>query len=179
MGQRGPTGKPTKMKVLQGTFRKDRAPDNEAKPDIVKPEKPSWMKLHKYKVAENKDRDIMKYANEYWDDNAEKMAAIGLLTEIDIQSFAMFCVAYGEFINSLLKMVKQGSIVKFNSGHVEQHPYAIRSDKGFNKYRQMCKQFGTTPASRTGIEAEVKENGKPSREDILKGDVGRYGTSSS
>jgi len=173
MGKRGPTPKPTKKKILQGTFRKDRAPENEVKPDIVKPEKPSWMKLYKYKVAENKDRDILKYANDFWDENAEKMADIGLLTEIDIQSFAMLCVAYGEWINALLKMVEQGSIVKYKeSGYVNQHPYAIRADKAFNKYKKMCREFGVTPASRTNIEAEIEENNKPSREDILNGDVG-------
>jgi len=172
MGKRGPSGKPTKKKILQGTFRKDRAPDNEAKPDIVEPEKPTWLKLYKYKKAENTDRDVMKYANKYWDKNAKKMAKVGLLTEIDTESFAMLCIAYGEFINALLKMVSQGSVVKYDSGNIQQHPYAIRADKAFNKYRQMCKQFGVSPASRSGIEAEVENNGKPSREEILNGEVG-------
>ena len=56
MGQRGPSGKPTNKKILQGTFRKDRAPDNEAKPDIVEPEKPSWLTLYNYK--QDKDEEI-------------------------------------------------------------------------------------------------------------------------
>ncbi len=171
MGQRGPSGKPTNKKILQGTFRKDRAPDNEAKPDIVEPEKPSWLKLYKYRQDENVDRNIIKYANKYWDKNAKKMARVGLLTEIDTESFAMLCIAYGEFINALLKIIKQGSIVKFKSGHVEQHPYSIRSDKAYNKYRQMCKQFGVSPASRTGIEANVSENKKIPAEDILNREV--------
>ena len=160
MGQRGPTGKPTKKKILQGTFRKDRAPNNEAQPDIVKPEKPTWMKMYKYRVDENADRDILKFANDYWDENADSMARNGLLTEIDIQSFSMLCVAFGEWINALLKQVKQGSIIKFKSGHVDQHPYSIRADKAYNKYRQMAKQFGVTPASRSGIEAEIAQADK-------------------
>ena len=172
MGQRGPTGKPSKVKKLHGTYRGDRAPDNEANPEPANPEKPTWMKMYKYKKAENEDRAIMKHANKYWDKNAEKMAKVGLLTEIDIESFAMLCVAYGEFINALLKMVEQGSIVKFNSGNIQQHPYSIRADKAYNKYRQMCKQFGVSPASRTGIEAEVEREEKPTAEDILNGDAG-------
>ena len=170
MGERGPSGKPTNKKILQGTFRKDRAPNNEARPDIIEPVKPEWLNIENYD-DDNKDKAIMEHANKYWENNASKMVRVGLLTEIDIESFGLLCIAYGEFINALLKMVKQGSAVKFKSGHIQQHPYAIRADKAFNKYRQMCKQFGVSPAARTGIEAEVQQEQSKSVEDILNGNV--------
>lgn len=47
MGQRGPKTKPTELKLMQGTYRKDRAPENEPKPNAPPslPEPPSYMDI--------------------------------------------------------------------------------------------------------------------------------------
>ena len=168
MGQRGPAAKPSKLRELEGTTKDGPNTENEAEPNVPdKLEKPTWFKLRNFRVDENQDRDIIKYANKFWDKNAPKMKKIGLLTEVDIDSFVSLCISYGQFVNATLNIVKNGIEKVSPKGHRQQSSYAIRQDKAFNKYRQMCKQFGVSPASRTSIEATVQDDSAPDAEDLL------------
>ena len=154
MGKRGPSAEPTNLKVLKGNPGKRPLNENEPKPAPSLPEKPTWMKLKYYKVDETKDRDILKYANEFWDKNTQKLFDLGLLTDIDEESYAIICVSYGEWVYCQIKSIIIGAAVEYESGHVQQHPYAIRADKAYKKYKGMAQEFGLTPSSRTAIEVE-------------------------
>jgi len=155
MGKRGPSPKPTKLKVLEGNPGKRPLNENEPKPTPSLPDKPTWMKLRYYKVDETVDRDILKYANEFWDKNTGKLFDLGLMTDIDTESFAMLCVCYGEWVYTQIEAIKKGETISYpDSGYVNQHPYAIRADKAYKKYKGMAQEFGLTPSSRSGINVE-------------------------
>lgn len=74
--------KPTRLKLLEGTTRADRARENEPEPpegEIVRP-------------------DYVKYrAAEIWDANIAIVTAMGTLTVADVQPFARWCVGMAEF----------------------------------------------------------------------------------
>lgn len=65
--------KPTNLKILEGTFRKDRAA-NEPKPVPIAPPKPAWLKCA---------------AGEIWKQLAPDLDAVGCLTRVDGPAFAL------------------------------------------------------------------------------------------
>jgi P27 family predicted phage terminase small subunit len=155
MGKRGPAPKPTTLKVLEGNPGKRPLNENEPKPVPSLPEKPTWLKLRYYTIEDTKERDILKYANEFWDKNTSKLFDLGLLTEIDSESYAILCVCYGEWVSSQIKTIIEGETVTYEeSGYTAQHPYALRADKAYKKYKDMAQEFGLTPSSRSGIDVK-------------------------
>lgn len=74
--------KPTRLKLLEGTARKDRARDNEPEPpegEVVRP-------------------DFLKYREiELWNEYEPILLAMGTLTVADVPLFAVWCVKMAQF----------------------------------------------------------------------------------
>lgn len=130
---------------------------------VIDPKKPEWFKLENYKPEENKSIEIMEYANKLWENNANKMAKTGLLTELDIHSFTLLCVAYGEFINYTKKIAEEGNN--------QEQAYLTHQDKAYNRYANMCEEFKVKPVNRKEIEAEIIKGNEPEIQDLLDGSV--------
>jgi P27 family predicted phage terminase small subunit len=71
------------MKVLQGTFRNDRANPDEPKPEIPDVlNAPAWLD---------------DYGREAWDKLVPQLVKLGLFTSLDLLFFAMICADYSVF----------------------------------------------------------------------------------
>lgn len=82
MGARGPAPTPTAVKKLRQTFRPDRAPQNEAIPNLARGDQlkaPDW---------------LGQGAREKWEELALRLHSLGLLTEIDLDTFALYCTTW-------------------------------------------------------------------------------------
>lgn len=115
----GAKPKPAKLHLLHGTDRKDRARADDVQPEKLTevPEKPSWLGGNARKV---------------WDEYAPKLVKLGLLTEIDIASFAMLCQQYGNYLGDQKQMKK-----------------TVASDLA--QIRALLSEFGMSPSSRRGL----------------------------
>ena len=82
MGARGPAPTPSIIKERRGTYRPDRAPKNEATPNLASGEQlkaPDW---------------LSEGAREKWEELALRLHNQGLLTELDLDIFAAYCTAW-------------------------------------------------------------------------------------
>ncbi len=84
MSKGGHNRKPSKSKIIQGTFQKDRNPKNELEPEVVcsDPKRPSHLN---------------RYAKKLWKSLVAELVEKGILTVVDQAALEVCCVAFGEF----------------------------------------------------------------------------------
>ena len=146
---------PDSLKMIRGTFRKDRVNKNAPNPALVCP-KPS-------KSLNDKERKV-------WNELAPILYDVGVLTEMDVvamtflcRDIAMYqeCIAIVKKEGRIIEMVgSQGQIVrKVNPWHTIQRQLA-------DSILQMLREFGMTPASRMKIVVDEKPKEKSKLEEL-------------
>lgn len=141
--------KPTQLKVIQGTYRKDRAAANEPQPEKVSnvPKPPAY---------------LTKYAKTLWVSLATELTEQGILTKIDIPALEACCEAYGQYraaheavfhphdpdTGKRIKRTLEEYMDKRNS---QTMPEYTAMTKAFNLFKTYLIEFGMTPASRGRI----------------------------
>ena len=143
MAQRGRKPKPTALKELEGNPGKRQLNSNEPKPKAKAPSCPKWL-----------DDDAKKE----WRRLSKQMEQMGILTEIDMAAFAGYCQAYSRWKAAEEFISKHGSIVKTPSGYWQQVPQVSIAQQYLKQMSKFCEQFGLTPASRSRIAADTKQN---------------------
>lgn len=149
MGRRGSPPKSTHLKLLAGTFRKDRAkhhPQPQASPEVPTP--PAFLG----KTAKNEWRRV-----------APELHRLGLLTQLDRASFAAYCASYGRWVELEKIVTAQGMTFMTKRGVVYKRPEVTMAQKECALMRQFALEFGLTPTSRSRI--EVPEPPKPDDDD--------------
>jgi P27 family predicted phage terminase small subunit len=140
--------KPTALKLLQGTFRKDRARKREPRPKVGDrpPSAPSY---------------LGKIARAEWTRLAKRLHVLGLLTEVDRSKFAMYCQAYARWQEAEQVITDQGMTFMTDKGYVCQRPEVSISNKQCEIARKIGAEFGLDPAARSRIDVDVPEREKP------------------
>ncbi|WP_256846924.1 phage terminase small subunit P27 family [Paenibacillus sp. Pae108] len=145
MGQRGPNKKPTELKLLQGTYRPDRAPENEPKPDkpSTVPDPPSYLD---------------PVAKKEWRRLAPELIRLGLLTVADLVAFETYCLAYGRLVAATKSLKKAKSMFheytnKAGATNFVSRPEIAVIQKESLVIKAFCAEFGLSPAARTRMEA--------------------------
>lgn len=152
----GQNRKPTKMKVLEGTFRADRANENEPQPKSVKIAPPPSIKLNKWGMEE-------------WARSSRNLIAVDVLSEADLTALAAMCYEFGEFVECGLKVKEVQEIDEHLQGLsrdeftpdqiIEIMQIKFLAGKNLEKlrkehleaYSKLAQQFGLTPASRAKV----------------------------
>src|SRR5262249_30555305 len=101
------------------------------------------------------------YACDEWCRVAPALHAMGLLTVVDIQPLAAYCVAYAHWRTSLeaLKAIAEkdpatsGLLLKSNYGTAVQNPLVTIARKSAGDMLRYAGEFGFTPAARARIAA--------------------------
>src|SRR4051812_27624862 len=96
MGRRGPPAKPTKLKLVEGTFRQDRGSINEAKPEVAIPPIP---------------KDLTDEAKVEWIRISEELQMVGLLSRIDRAALAAYCESWARWRVAEAKLRETGLVV--------------------------------------------------------------------
>lgn len=140
MGRRGPAPKPTHLKIIEGTFRKDRAPANEPKPKPYVPTCPRWLG-HEAKAE--------------WRRIVPELMQLGLLTKIDRSALAAYCGAYEMWYEAKKSLDEAGTLVQVTeSGYVAPRPEVGIINSALKTMKAFLAEFGMSPASRTRVNAE-------------------------
>lgn len=137
--------KPTKLKVLEGTFRKDRALENEIQPEVKLPDPPKW---------------LGKKAAEVWEDLAQRFYDLNVLTEIDKYALGMLCQELGRFIDAEEVLNNKGigsTLHQQKNGNITTSPMLWVSNGALKNAYQLMTAFGMTPAARTKVAQELKD----------------------
>ncbi len=160
MAKTGRPRKPTEIRVLEGNRSKRPLPMNEPKPppamNDVKP--PSWM---------NKDGKKM------WKRLVPTLQRLRLLTEADLESFSMLCQSWGDYVEFVKDIKKNGKYcIYVNKGGGEnevERPAVKLMHRAYERYKALCSEFGLTPASRTRIEVKALDEEYDPMEALLSG----------
>lgn len=142
MATRGRKPKPTALKVFEGNPGKRPLNTDEPMPERRAPECPDWLE---------------EEAKVEWTRMADKMEALGILTEIDMTAFAGYCQAYARWMEAEEFMSKHGTIFKTPSGYIQQVPQVSIAQTYLKVMKDFCSEFGLTPASRSRIKVNTNK----------------------
>ena len=138
MSHRGRRPKPTKLKILAGNPGKRPLNQREPKPRISLPQCP---------------KELTDTAKREWRRIVKDLATLGILSRIDRAALAVYCAAWGRWIEAEEKLRQHGVIVKSPNGFPVVSPYLAVANQSIKQMTRMVVEFGMTPSSRTGIEA--------------------------
>ena len=138
--------KPTKLKLIQGTFRKDRTVKNEPQPKSVIeiPRPPSY---------------LSKYAKKMWKALVGELVHKGILTMVDLHALEVCCETYGQYrlaheavfrpIDPETGKRTKRTLAEYMKGRNSQTtPEYTAMTKAFTSFKGYLAEFGLTPASR-------------------------------
>jgi P27 family predicted phage terminase small subunit len=148
MGQRGPAPKPTQTKVLQGTYRPDRAPGEvfPEPPDDLTP--PDW---------------LSEPARDKWSELAPILADQGLLTECDLDILSLYCNTWVRWREADDALQREGMTTTAQSGYQQVSPYYTIASKSQAELRALADRLGLSPSARSRIAIQPK----PGKEELL------------
>lgn len=147
MGQRGPRNKPSELKVLEGTYRPDRAAKNEPKPRAPNslPDPPSYFDA---------------VAKKEWKRIGPELMRLALLTVVDMGAFEAYCLSYSRLV-AATKSLKKSKVMfheytnKAGATNFVARPEIAVIQKESMVIKAFCAEFGMTPAARTRMEAPI------------------------
>lgn len=136
--------KPTRLHILHGTARKDRINALEPKPTVAErvPSPPAH---------------LSDEAKREWRRMGKELHALGLLTVVDKAEFAVYCQAWGRWVESELSLRQFGPVIITPNKMLAQSPYLAIANRAMAEMRAAAASFGMTPASRGKVKADVPE----------------------
>lgn len=82
---------------------------------------------------------------------ARKLYQLGLLTELDSSALALYCQAFGRWVQAEEKLKQFGLLIKTPNDHPAQSPYLSIANKSMEQMKSLLGEFGMTPSSRSRI----------------------------
>lgn len=136
---------PRQSKIIRGTFRNDRNPENEPEPEkcTAIPSPPSY---------------LGSYAKGLWRRIAKAMVEAGILTTVDLPALEFMCSAYEEFreAREVVYFTAKGkarTLRQYMRGKNSQTmPEYNAMKNAFSTYKSYATEFGLTPSSRNRID---------------------------
>lgn len=138
--------KPTQLKKIEGTLRKDRANHREPKP----------------KPADSLEPPIKldSHGRAFWDYHAAKLKGLGLLTECDTYSLAIAC-EWWSVHRRALEGLKTDLVHSTDSNGECCRPELTAAKQAFGNLQTLMQRFGLDPQSRSKISVPTPEDKDP------------------
>lgn len=137
MGKRGPAPKPTKLKILNGNPGKRPLNEHQPQPSAGEPQCPDWM------PAEAKRK---------WRELVPELLRIGMLTVVDRETLAAYCLACSELKQATERLQKDGRYQTTKNGYLTDHPAVAQQRSAMEVIKRFSVLFGLDPSSRQGID---------------------------
>lgn len=135
MGERGPTRKPTAVRIAEGSLTAEYRNDLEPTPTVGVPEKPEH---------------LGEVASKEWDRIVPILMDMHVLTVADGSALAAYCKAYERWIEAEA-LLANGEFVVDSPQGPKPNPACNVSWTAVEQMRKFMAEFGMTPASRTRI----------------------------
>lgn len=142
--------KPTKIKVIQGTFRQHRAPKNEPKPSPISedPRPPAWLPPAGKKL---------------WKHLVPQLRTLGLLSDLYLPTLEATCLSYGIMVGSwrVIKATKRelpdGRVLRGRQAYLHGQnsqtiPELIAMQKAQASFGSYLGRFGLSPSDMSSID---------------------------
>jgi len=150
VGKTGRLHKPTHLKLVTGTIRKDRRNKAEAKPNQRMPAPPEELSVE---------------ARAEWDRKSRQLFTCGLLTVIDDAVLAAYCQAFGRWkqaeraLGEMTRrdLITSGLMIKTHKGNVIQNPLVGTANKAMHDMVRYAAELGMTPSARSRVKADTEK----------------------
>lgn len=130
---------PRKLKIVKGTFRKDRANPNEPDYPVEIPKSPDHLN---------------ELGKKEWDGMAKVFFDQGLLSQVDKAALASYCQLYGRWAQAETDLNNSTLLIKTTSGNIIQNPLLGIANTALKLMNKCLLEFGMTPASRSKVSAK-------------------------
>lgn len=134
--------KPTAIKMLEGNPGKRALNHAEPKPRVVAPRPPEYLG----------DAEKTK-----WKAAVKELYQLGLLTAIDQDALAMYCVVFVRWQKAEKMVREKGEIIKTAAGNIIQNPFLSIANRALDQLNKMGAEFGMTPSSRSRVKADFMD----------------------
>ena len=134
----GPPKKPTALKLVEDTYRKDRVAKNEPKPKCAMPQPP---------------KNFNAVAKEEWDRIVKELYDNGLMTNLDRAALVAYCEFWAHYVDASEKLKRRNMVSTTAAGNLVENPYFSIKKRCAELMHKFLVEFGMTPASRTRISA--------------------------
>ena len=128
---------PTNLRVLRGNPSGRPLPTNEPRP-------------RRRQRIPSPPESLGDVGAKEWRRLGPQLIELGLLTDLDLSAFHLYCSTYERWVKATLEADKAPVIVTPN-GHVQQNPYVGLANRLFYMVNQSLARFGLDPASRSRI----------------------------
>jgi P27 family predicted phage terminase small subunit len=148
---------PTSLKLIKGSYRKDRALKGEPKPAPALPEPPEF---------------LSPGAKQEWNRVAPELHKLGLLSQIDVAALSCYCEAWSDFIDSSKRCIgADGKDLKVlraknsadDPSSIYINPYYAIKRRSAETVLKFASEFAMTPQARTRISATPPGDNTPNR----------------
>jgi P27 family predicted phage terminase small subunit len=96
----------------------------------------------------------------FWRKNSQLYYDHGLLTDLSVDAFAVLCQRWGRYIEAERELNRVELTDETYNGTTVQHPLVGTTNKAFENYLKIAKEFGGTPSSLAGVTAVKKKDEK-------------------
>ena len=148
--------KPTARKKIEGTYRPDRAPKNEAEPVSGVPPAPAW---------------FTEGARREWDRLIPELEAVGLATGVDHWALVGYCESFDRYQELGEKIARMGEdrYQESASGWRQVQPEIAEQKQLLDTLCRLSGKLGISPSDRTKVEANPKSSAEEdSRMQLVK-----------
>ena len=148
--------KPDALKKLHGTARKDRTVESSATATGMP----------------TRAIGLSSQAGRVWKSLGPKLHDLGLLSEIDQSTFAVYCQAYADWLELTRLLNKLGVANWYSeteSGYRQVIPEVASRDKAYQVMQRIGTRFGLDPSSRSGIATDGRQKAANATEEFLFG----------
>lgn len=139
---RGRKPKPTSLKLLTGNPGKRAINHAEPKPRVVLPKPPEHLS----------DEEKAK-----WKSIVRELYPLGLVTSIDKDALAMYCVIFIRWTKAEKIVREKGEIIKTAAGNIVQNPYLSIANRALEQLNKLNAEFGMTPSSRSRVKTDLPD----------------------
>jgi len=134
----GPAPKPVPLKLVDGTFRADRAPGRLVQPRVEIPAPPE--RLRAVALAE-------------WDRITVELAKLGLIALIDRAQLVIYCDAVADYEEAREEIDRTGYLQTTPTGYQALSGAAVKARQAAAIIEKFGALFGMTPAARARVAA--------------------------
>jgi len=89
-----------------------------------------------------------------WKRITPQLAAVGILTRLDLAVLAAYCQAWARWLDAESNLIKTGPVVKALSGYPMLNPWLCIANKAMQQIQRLAAELGLTPSARTRIEVD-------------------------
>ncbi|WP_236595990.1 phage terminase small subunit P27 family [Paenibacillus sp. EPM92] len=105
-----------------------------------------------------------------WESIMEELAAVDLITNVDVYALALACDAYSKYVKASKDIKKEGLVVEHKNaiGAVNKvpNPNVAIAQKYATQFKSFCSEFGLSPAARARL-AKPKDDEDDEDDDDL------------